>query len=197
MHNIFPLPPIDHDGWLTSATRLPSPFQDERPHGTAIDTIILHNISLPPGEFATPYIDALFLGTLPTFRHHHPYLDAVADLRVSAHFYIARDGHIRQYASIYRRAWHAGISHFRGRDQCNNFSVGIEIAGSDHHPYTLKQYQALAALIAILFTACPALTPDRITTHQHVSPTRKTDPGPAFNHAYLRRLLASHLSPTA
>lgn len=181
-------PDIDAHGWLDSAIRLESPHHNERP--CAVDTLVIHNISLPPGEYGTTYIDALFLGTLPTRAHEHPYFAGIAELRVSAHFYIARDGHIRQYVPIHRRAWHAGISHYRGRDNCNDFSIGIELAGSDHHPYTLRQYQSLARLTRALLTACPALNTERITTHQHIAPARKSDPGPAFNMRYYRSLLA-------
>lgn len=178
---------FDSDGWLPHAVRLQSPFHNARP--CAADTLILHNISLPPGQFAPDYIDALFLGKMPAHRHEHPYFDGIADLRVSAHFYIARDGHIRQYVSIHDRAWHAGVSHYDGRDNCNDFSVGIELAGADHHPYTLRQYQSLAALTRALFAALPAMTKERITTHQTVAPTRKTDPGPAFNMHFYHTLL--------
>lgn len=183
------LPAFDPHGWLQTARHLPSPFHNERPAGTVIDTLVLHNISLPPDQYGEKYIDALFLGTLPEHRDEHPYFQGIADLQVSAHFYIARDGHIRQYVPIYRRAWHAGISSFRGRTQCNDFSIGVELNGSDHHPYTLKQYQSLATLTQALFTALPVLTTDKITTHQHIAPERKTDPGPAFNHTYFLRLL--------
>lgn len=182
-------PPFDQHGWLPNAQRRASPFHNARPAGTAIDTLVLHNISLPPGDFSPRYIDALFLGELPAHRHQHPYFETIADLQVSAHFYIARDGHIRQYVPIHRRAWHAGVSEYRGRSQCNDFSIGIEIAGSDHHPYTLRQYQSLATLTQALFAALPALNADNITTHQHIAPSRKTDPGPAFNMRYFRHLL--------
>ena len=178
---------FDTDGWLNRAIHLESPFHNSRP--CPVDTLVLHNISLPPHEYTTRYIDALFLGTLPKHRHEHPYLDSIADLQVSAHFYIARDGHIRQYVPIHRRAWHAGISHYQGRDNCNDFSVGIELSGSDHHPYTLRQYQSLASLTQALLAALPALHKNNITTHQHIAPTRKTDPGPAFNLRYLLHLL--------
>ena len=182
-------PTFDHHGWLQSALHLHSPFHNERPTGITIDTLVLHNISLPPEEYGEKYIDALFLGTLPEHRHEHPYLDTIADLQVSTHFYIARDGHLRQYVPIFRRAWHAGVSSFRDRTQCNDFSIGVELNGSDHHPYTLKQYQSLASLTQALFIILPALTPHNITTHQHIAPERKTDPGPAFNHAYFLHLL--------
>lgn len=178
---------INAHGWLDNAIRLPSPYHNERP--LPIDTLVIHNITLPPGVFTPQYVDALFLGTLPAHVDEHPYFAGIVHLTVSAHFYIARDGHIRQYVPIWRRAWHAGVSHYQGRDNCNDFSVGVELAGTDHHPYTLKQYQSLAALTRALFRACPQLSRERITTHQHIAPTRKTDPGPAFNRAYYLSLL--------
>lgn len=168
---------------------LPSPHFNERPTNITINTIVLHNISLPPNIFGRHYIDHLFLGTLPNHRHEHPYLNEIADLRVSAHFFIARDGEITQYVNTNDRAWHAGISQFCGQDNCNDFSIGIEINGSDHHPYTLKQYQSLVHLIQTLMQQYPAITKERITTHSNIAPTRKTDPGPAFKMHFLYYLL--------
>ena len=169
-------PDIDAHGWLDSAIRLESPHHNERP--CAVDTLVIHNISLPPGEYGTTYIDALFLGTLPTCAHEHPYFAGIAELRVSAHFYIARDGHIRQYVPIHRRAWHAGISHYRGRDNCNDFSIGIELEGCDEQSFEDAQYTRLANLIAHLRAQYPI---EAVVGHADIAPGRKTDPGPCFD----------------
>ena len=181
---------IDADGWLDAASRYPSPHHNERPDADDISLLVIHNISLPPGVHGDRYINALFAGTLPALRHEHPYLDAIAGLRVAAHFLILRDGSITQYVPTVARAWHAGVSRYQGRENCNDFSIGIELNGSDHAPYTLRQYQALAALSRAIIARHPRITPARITGHSDIAPDRKTDPGPAFNWHYYRTLLA-------
>ena len=175
-------------GWLDAAQRVDSPNSDERPAGCAIDLIVVHGISLPPGEFGGPWIDALFTNTLdPTV---HPYFAGIAGLRVSAHLLIRRDGRVVQYVSCNRRAWHAGESLYAGRRQCNDFSIGIELEGADALPYDDRQYPVLAAVIRALRQAYPTLSPDRLAGHADIAPGRKTDPGPAFDWGRLRRLLA-------
>ena len=180
---------IDPQGWLDAAVRLASPHYNARPATDDISLLVIHNISLPPGQHGARYINALFLGTLPALRHDHPYLDSIADLRVAAHFLILRDGSIRQYVSTLDRAWHAGVSHYQGRENCNDFSIGIELNGSDQQPYTLRQYQALARLTRAIIARHPRITPTRISGHSDIAPGRKSDPGAAFNWHYFRTLL--------
>ena len=176
-----------HSGLLDAARQLPSPNHNERPAGTPVDLVVVHGISLPPGEYGGPYIDQLFTNALdPTA---HPYFARLAGLRVSAHLLLRRDGSLTQYVSFGRRAWHAGASSFRGRDDCNDYSVGIELEGSDEEPYPPVQYRALSRVLTALMGAYPAITPARVVGHSDVAPGRKTDPGPHFDWALLRRLL--------
>jgi len=174
-------------GLLDAARQRFSPNQDERPAGLAVDLIVVHGISLPPGEFGGPWIDALFTQTLDPAAH--PYFQTVAGLRVSAHVLLRRSGELIQYVPFHRRAWHAGASNFAGRARCNDFSIGIELEGVDHQPYNDSQYPVLAAVITALRAAYPAITPDRLIGHADIAPGRKTDPGPAFDWARLRQLL--------
>lgn len=176
-------------GLLAGARFLPSPNQDERPAGAAIELLVVHGISLPPGEFGGPWIDALFTNALD--RGAHPYFAEIAHLRVAAHALIRRGGEVVQYAPFHRRAWHAGESVWRGRASCNDFSIGIELEGADDVPYTGPQYAALAALARALFAVYPRLSAERIAGHSEIAPGRKTDPGPAFDWARLRRELAA------
>ncbi len=169
-----------HQGWLTPARHVPSPNCDDRPPGVAVDLLVIHGISLPPGEFGGPYIDALFTNTLAALPLH-PDLAGLAQLRVAAHLLIRRNGELAQYVPLHRRAWHAGQSNFQGRERCNDFSIGIELEGTDDTPYTDPQYQVLAALIPVLRAAYPAITAGRIVGHSHIAPGRKTDPGPFFD----------------
>lgn len=174
-------------GLLDAARFQPSPNCDDRPTGSVIDLIVIHGISLPPGEFGGPWIEALFTNALdPTA---HPYFQAIAGLRVSTHLLVRRDGEILQYVPFNRRAWHAGESTYAGRCRCNDFSVGIELEGTDHLAYTERQYVRLAAAIAALRSAYPAIHPERLAGHADIAPGRKTDPGPAFDWNRLRRLL--------
>ncbi len=170
---------LDADGWLPSARRLPSPNFDARPPGTLIDLLVIHNISLPPGEFAGDWIDDLFLNRLDPGAH--PYFVAIAPVRVSAHFLIRRDGRLTQYVSCEQRAWHAGVSVFMGRERCNDYSIGIELEGTDCIPFTSAQYRALADCTRQIRARYPAITPERIVGHSDIAPGRKTDPGPAFD----------------
>ncbi|WP_437701853.1 1,6-anhydro-N-acetylmuramyl-L-alanine amidase AmpD, partial [Achromobacter xylosoxidans] len=170
---------LDRHGWLAPApgvSRLPSPNCDARPHGAQVSLLVLHNISLPPGQFGGPEVAGLFLNTLDY--GSHPWLERLRGLRVSAHFFIRRDGRIVQFVSTDARAWHAGVSRFAGRERCNDFSIGIELEGTDTLPYTDEQYLALRRLTPVLRARYPLAA---AWGHEHIAPGRKTDPGPAFN----------------
>ena len=164
--------------WLPGARRLASPNCDQRPPGTEIDLLVIHSISLPPGEFGGCWIDDLFLNRLDPAAH--PYFETIHHFRVSAHLLIDRDGALTQYVPLDRRAWHAGRSCFDGREACNDFSIGIELEGDDDTPFTDAQYHRLAAVTGEIMDRYPAITPARITGHCHIAPERKTDPGPLF-----------------
>ncbi len=179
------------DGCLSIAKQRLSPHADDRPDATDISLLVVHGISLPAGEFGGPYIDDLFMGTLDTSTH--PEFEPLTGLRVSAHCLIRRDGELIQYVPFHRRAWHAGRSHYCGRRRCNDFSIGIELEGTDQQPYTNEQYLRLAEVAAVLISTYPQLTPQRIVGHQHIAPVRKTDPGPAFSWTYFSELLKSRI----
>lgn len=174
-------------GLLADATFLPSPHCDPRPGDLLPELIVIHGITLPPGEFGGPWIDELFMGRLDPAAH--PYFAEVAPLRVSAHLLIRRDGSVTQYVPFHLRAWHAGLSTFDGRERCNDFSIGIELEGTDDTPYADAQYETLTRLIPALCAAYPSLR--AITGHADIAPGRKTDPGPAFDWAGLARRLRS------
>ena len=178
-------------GLLDWARHVPSPNCDERPAGVEPDLIVVHGISLPPGEFDGPWIDLLFTNVLP--RDAHPYFATVAELRVSAHLLIRRTGEVVQYVPFHRRAWHAGVSSWDGRERCNDFSIGIEMEGTDHSPYESTQYAMLARVIVALCRAYPRLSPDRLVGHSDVAPGRKSDPGPSFEWPRLRSLVQFEL----
>ncbi|MBK7542426.1 MAG: 1,6-anhydro-N-acetylmuramyl-L-alanine amidase AmpD [Candidatus Competibacteraceae bacterium] len=177
-------------GLLDAARFLPSPNCDDRPEGAAVELLVVHGISLPPGVFGGPWIDALFANALDPAAH--PYFQTIADLRVSTHLLIRRTGELVQYVPFHRRAWHAGESSYAGRGRCNDFSVGIELEGTDDLPYEDRQYRRLAAVIAALRLAYPTLQPDRLAGHSDIAPGRKTDPGPAFDWNRLHRLLGEN-----
>jgi AmpD protein len=174
-------------GLLEGARQVPSPNQDARPEGVEPELVVVHGISLPPGELGGPWIDHLFTNRLDP--EAHPYFREVADLRVSAHLLIRRDGELVQYVPFHRRAWHAGVSRWREREAVNDFSVGIELEGTDERPYEEPQYRRLAEAVRALADAYPRITPDRVTAHSEIAPVRKTDPGPAFDWGRLRELL--------
>ncbi|MFE8117737.1 1,6-anhydro-N-acetylmuramyl-L-alanine amidase AmpD [Brenneria goodwinii] len=174
------------NGWLSEIKHVLSPHCDSRPNDEAPSLLVIHNISLPPGEFGGPYIDQLFTATLDPAAH--PYFPDISHLRVSAHCLIRRDGQIIQYVPFHQRAWHAGVSVFEGRERCNDFSIGIELEGTDTLPFTTKQYSQLVAITRLLIGAYP-ITPSRITGHCDIAPGRKTDPGPAFDWDLYHRLL--------
>jgi AmpD protein len=176
-------------GLMHGVVQIPSPNCDARPPGIEADLIVVHGISLPPGEFGGPWIDRMFTNALPP--DGHPYFAEVATLRVSAHLSIRRSGLITQYVRFTDRAWHAGKSCFAGREACNDFSVGIELEGTDSLAYETAQYEALAGVIAALCAAYPRLSPDRVVGHSDIAPGRKTDPGPAFDWPRARRSIAA------
>ncbi|MGH8500938.1 MAG: 1,6-anhydro-N-acetylmuramyl-L-alanine amidase AmpD [Gammaproteobacteria bacterium] len=178
-----------HTGLLEQARLVPSPNADDRPAGAVPELIVVHGISLPPGEFGGPWIDALFTNQLVA--DVHPYFAVVRHLKVSAHVLIRRDGEVVQYVPFHRRAWHAGASVYCGRARCNDFSVGIELEGADDVRYEAAQYTQLATLIRTLGGAYPTLSPARVVGHADISPGRKTDPGAAFDWPRLRRLLGA------
>lgn len=176
-------------GLVEGVPFVPSPNFDERPAGEEISLLVVHGISLPPGEFGGPWVDALFRNCLdPTA---HPYFDRIKDLRVSAHAFIRRDGSLVQYVPFRQRAWHAGPSCFEGRGACNDFSIGVELEGTDDVAYEEAQYRALASLARALMRGYPGITPGRIAGHSEISPGRKTDPGPAFEWGRLRALVGA------
>jgi N-acetyl-anhydromuramoyl-L-alanine amidase len=164
--------------WLPLARHCPSPNYDMRPE-IEISLLVIHSISLPPGEFGGRAIDALFTNSLNI--NLHPYFAKLADLRVSAHFLIQRNGKLTQYVALKNRAWHAGLSKFNGLCNCNDFSIGVELEGCDYLPYTAVQYQSLIQLTKYLQAAYPQLTKQRIVGHNHIAPERKTDPGNWFD----------------
>ena len=168
-------------GLMHGAKQVASPNCDARPFTVEAELIVVHGISLPPGEFGGPWIERLFTNTLPL--DVHPYFAEIGDLKVSSHLVIARDGDLTQFVSFADRAWHAGQSSYRGRSACNDFSIGIELEGVDTLPYEAAQYDTLGAVIAALCDAYPRLSPDRVVGHSDISPGRKTDPGPAFDWA--------------
>ena len=166
-------------GLLDAARQVASPNHDERPPGSAPELVVVHCISLPPGEFGGGHIEALFLNRLDPLAH--PYFADVAHLQVSAHVLIRRTGEVIQFVALERRAWHAGQSQFCGRERCNDFSIGIELEGEDETPYDDRQYEALQGVIRALCAAYPAISPRQVAGHSDIAPGRKTDPGPAFD----------------
>ena len=174
-------------GLLRGACQVLSPHCDPRPGGAVPELIVVHGISLPPGEYGGPWIGQLFCGALDPAVH--PYFAEVAALRVSAHLLVRRDGEVLQFVPVGLRAWHAGRSSWQGREGCNDFSVGIELEGSDVQPYAAAQYAALAQLVRALCATWPTLSPHRLVGHSDIAPGRKTDPGPSFDWDRLRALL--------
>ena len=174
-------------GWILDVRRVPSPNYDDRPIGADLGLIVVHGISLPPGEFGNGWIDCLFCNDLPA--DVHPFFAAIQGIEVSSHVLIARDGAVTQYVPFDRRAWHAGRSEYCGRAACNDFSVGIELEGTDDLPYASVQYRVLAELIAALRRSYPSLRDAEVVGHSDIAPGRKTDPGPAFDWALLEREL--------
>lgn len=175
---------FDAQGWLSGVRRVVSPNCDYRPPGARVELLVIHNISLPPSEYGGDAVERFFTNTLD--HSVHAYYDQLRGVRVSAHFLVRRSGQIVQFVPCSRRAWHAGVSAWRGRTRCNDFSVGIELEGSDFEPFTERQYAALARLTRRLKRVYPIRD---ITGHSNIAPERKTDPGPFFDWThYLSRL---------
>lgn len=178
---------ISPNGWLEPSRHCPSPNYGNRPASVPVDLLIIHNISLPPDCFGGHFIADFFCNRLDP--SEHPYFSTIAELQVSAHCLIDREGEVTQFVSFQDRAWHAGRSSFDGRSECNDFSIGIELEGADHTPYTDVQYHSLAQITRLLLKQYPALTRERIVGHSDVAPGRKTDPGPAFDWRRYRQLI--------
>lgn len=174
-------------GLLDVARQVQCPNCDDRPDSDDIDLIVVHGISLPPGEFGGPWIDALFTNCLDPSAH--PYFEKIHQLEVSSHLLIRRDGEIVQYVPFHKRAWHAGQSEFQNRQRCNDFSIGIELEGVDDQNYEDVQYEQLAKVIDTLCETYPRLNKQRIAGHSDIAPGRKTDPGTAFEWPRLRQLI--------
>jgi AmpD protein len=178
-----------NSGLLREALYLPSPHRNARPSAMAIDVVVVHGISLPPAEFGTGAVERFFCGKLD--HTEHAYFDTIKELKVSAHLFISREGVITQFVPFHERAWHAGVSIFKGKSGCNDFSVGIELEGTDELPYEQIQYQQLALVLQALQEAYPLITRERVVGHSDVAPGRKTDPGASFDWAHLDCLLNS------
>lgn len=172
-------------GWHRKARKTPSPFYNMRPD-TPVNLLVIHNISLPAGQFGLPYIEQLFLGCLDC--DCHPDFADLAGMKVSSHFLINRQGALQQFVSTDDRAWHAGVSCFGGRENCNDYSIGIELEGCDDKPFTEQQYQTLAWLTDNLMQSYP-ISRDRIVGHSDIAPGRKTDPGPFFDWDKYKKML--------
>lgn len=175
---------------LDGCMQIASPNYDERPDPEDISLVVIHCISLPPGEFGTPYIERLFCNTLTP--DDHPYFQNIHQLKVSAHLLIKRNGEIVQFVPFDKRAWHAGASSYQGRERCNDFSIGIELEGTETLDYTDAQYDQLAATLKCLFAHYPDLSAKTLAGHSEIAPERKTDPGPSFDWGRLFDSLAFH-----
>ncbi|MBO1925982.1 1,6-anhydro-N-acetylmuramyl-L-alanine amidase AmpD [Thiomicrorhabdus sp. 6S2-11] len=176
-------------GLLDKAEYIPSPNADLRPDEADLSLIVVHGISLPPNHFGGPEVEQLFTNQLDP--KADPYFEMIKDLRVSAHLFIRRDGSIIQFVPFHKRAWHAGVSDFNGRPKCNDFSIGIELEGTDHTLYTAIQYESLAASIKAIWKAYPQIPKTAVVGHCDIAPNRKTDPGRYFLWSALRRMLES------
>ena len=172
----MPSRPAWREGWWSGAAACPSPNEGPRPPGASVTLVVLHSISLPPGRYGGDAVERLFTNRLDC--GEHPYYEALRGLRVSAHFFVRRDGRIVQFVSCERRAWHAGVSRWRGRDDCNDWSIGIELEGLEGLDFEPSQYRALARLLRVLAGRYPL---DEVAGHEHVAPGRKHDPGPGFD----------------
>lgn len=175
----MPVEQLRLTGHFPGARWCPSPNFGARPEEADISLLVVHNISLPPGQFGGSHIEDFFCNRLQS--QAHPYFATIAGLQVSAHALVRRDGSVVQFVSCLDRAWHAGRSSFYGEQECNDFSIGIELEGADNIPYTDEQYASLAQLANLIMAAWPAVTAGRITGHCDIAPGRKTDPGPAFS----------------
>jgi AmpD protein len=173
---------IDRNGWVPGIPHVPSPNADERPAGEPVELIVIHGISLPPGEFGGADVERLFTNAIEP--QAHPYFAQLVGLRVSAHFFVRRDGAVIQFVSCLRRAWHAGLSLWSGRPRCNDYSIGIELEGADDVAYEARQYAVCNAIIAAAVRAFPIRD---VVGHSDIAPGRKTDPGPCFDWSMIER----------
>ncbi len=178
---------FDKNGWCKQAKLIHSPNFDSRPDASRVDLLVVHSISLPPGHFGGPHIIELFTNRLDFSAH--PYFNQLRGMKVSAHFLITRTGELVQFVSTHNRAWHAGTSTFGGRERCNDFSIGVELEGTDHSAFTEVQYAVLAGLSRALLEQHPLTA---VVGHEHIAPVRKTDPGPLFDWLQYRSLLSMH-----
>ncbi len=166
-------------GRIEEAIWHPSPNYDTRPHPQFVNALIIHAISLPPGQYGGQHVEDFFCNKLE--HRHHPYFESIAQMKVSSHFYIKRDGQLVQFVATHARAWHAGDSNLYGLNVVNDFAIGIELAGCDEQPFCEAQYDRLIALSKCLLNVYPAIRMDRIVGHSKIAPVRKTDPGPFFD----------------
>lgn len=178
---------FDTKGWLSEVEWVPSPNFNDRPEDQDVSLLVIHNISLPPGQFGGGYVQRFFKNQLPVAEHS--FFQEIKELKVSAHFLIERSGKIIQFVPIIKRAWHAGVSEFEGRKACNDFSVGIEMEGTDFVPFTSEQYASLTELTKLIQAFYPEISNQRIAGHSDIAPGRKTDPGPCFDWANYRQQL--------
>ncbi|WP_215844469.1 1,6-anhydro-N-acetylmuramyl-L-alanine amidase AmpD [Acidithiobacillus montserratensis] len=183
-----PAYPWTATGWHDQALAAPSPYYDQRPAGVTVDLLVVHAISLPPEQFGSGEVPRFFTGSLDFDRH--PYYEQLRNLRVSTHFFIERDGRLWQHVSVWDRAWHAGVSSWQGRTACNDYSVGIELEGSESTRFLPEQYQRLATLAGDLQRLFPAINPERMVGHADIAPGRKWDPGPGFSWDYFTEVYA-------
>ncbi|ABG41853.1 N-acetylmuramyl-L-alanine amidase, negative regulator of AmpC, AmpD [Paraglaciecola sp. T6c] len=170
---------------VVQARHITTTHKDERPDPQDISVLVIHNISLPPNQFDNSYIEDFFVGKLDPAAH--PFFEEIHQMRVSAHCVIKRNGEVIQFVPFDERAWHAGVSSFQGRERCNDYSIGIELEGTDDSDYTTKQYDALEQLAKAIMLAYPKITLGRIVGHNDIAPGRKTDPGRSFNWQRLRQ----------
>lgn len=180
---------VSPQGHIACARQVASPFFDSRPQLNDINLLVIHSISLPPAQFGGPYIDQLFTGQLNP--KEHEYFEMIHQFKVSAHCLIRRDGELVQYVPLNQRAWHAGVSEFEGRTRCNDFSIGIELEGTDNGPFEAVQYQVLAKLTKAIMKQYPDISLERITGHSDIAPGRKTDPGTGFDWPHFLALVKS------
>lgn len=178
---------MNENCWLNYAERIESPNYNDRPVETDVSLLVIHNISLPPGHYGGGYVERFFQNKLSI--NDDPFFEEIKDLKVSAHLLLERTGRVVQFVSFDKRAWHAGISEFSGCDNCNDYSIGIELEGTDDEPYTDLQYEKLAEVTRLLQKQYPKIKMDRIVGHCDIAPVRKTDPGPAFDWMRYRGLI--------
>jgi AmpD protein len=179
-------------GILQGARYIPSPNFNARPEHEEISLLVIHNISLPPGEFSGDFVQAFFLNKLDTSQH--PYFEQIAGLKVSSHLYIRRSGELWQFVPLHKRAWHSGESSYLNKSNCNDYSIGIELEGNDTHAYTEEQYLKLAGITSTILKLYPAITLERIVGHSDIAPLRKTDPGPSFEWDHYKKLVSKLLA---